>query len=71
MLNRWNSVASSKNDDGTISFITIDPTRDGFEIVKAERNGNCALIIREGQHEYVLVKQARQGNPDASSAPSN
>jgi len=30
----WKSaVASRKNDDGTISFITVDPTIDGFEFV--------------------------------------
>ncbi len=51
----WKStVATRKNDDGTISFITIDPTRSGFEFVKAERNGKRALIIRDGQHEYVF-----------------
>ncbi|MFZ0592296.1 MAG: serine hydrolase domain-containing protein [Bryobacteraceae bacterium] len=51
----WKSaVASRKNDDGTISFITIEPTRRGFEFVKAERNGKRALIIRDGQHEYVF-----------------
>ncbi|MGA8026670.1 MAG: serine hydrolase [Bryobacteraceae bacterium] len=54
-FNGWKSaVASRKNDDGTISFITIDPTRSGFEFVKAERNGKRALIIRDGQHEYVF-----------------
>jgi hypothetical protein len=53
----WKSaVASRKNDDGTISFITIDPTRRGFEFVKAERNGKRALIIRDGQHEYVFTE---------------
>jgi CubicO group peptidase (beta-lactamase class C family) len=51
----WKStVASRKNDDGTISFITIDPTRKGFEFVKAERNGKRSLVIRDGQHEYVF-----------------
>jgi CubicO group peptidase (beta-lactamase class C family) len=55
MFNGWKStVASRKNDDGSISFITIDPTRAGFEFVKAERDGKRALIIRDGQHEYVL-----------------
>ncbi len=54
-FNGWKSaVASRKNDDGTISFITIDPTRRGFEFVKAERNGKRALIIRDGQHQYVF-----------------
>jgi hypothetical protein len=35
----WTSaVASRKNDDGTISFITIDPTQRGFEFVEAEQS---------------------------------
>jgi CubicO group peptidase (beta-lactamase class C family) len=55
MFKGWKStVASRKNDDGTISFITIDPTRAGFEFVKTERDGKRALIIRDGQHEYVF-----------------
>ena len=30
----WKSeVASRKNDDGTVSFITMDPTNMGFEFV--------------------------------------
>ena len=53
----WKSlVASRKNDDGTISFITIDPTNDGFEFVQSERNGKRALIIRDGQHEYTFTE---------------
>ncbi len=53
----WKSaVASRKNDDGTLSFITIDPTRSGFEFVRADRNGKRALIIRDGQHEYVFTE---------------
>jgi CubicO group peptidase (beta-lactamase class C family) len=55
------SVASRKNDDGTISFITIDPTRRGFEFVKAERDGKRALIIRDGQHEYVFNEMSSGG----------
>src|SRR6202453_2759314 len=36
-LGEWKSrVASRKNDDGTISFITIDPGTDGFEFVVGE-----------------------------------
>lgn len=51
----WKStVASRKNDDGTVSFITIDPSVMGFEFVVAERSGKRALIIRDGQHEYVF-----------------
>ena len=55
----WKSaVASRKNDDGTISFITIDPTNEGFEFVVAERAGKRVLIIRDGQHEYVFTEVA-------------
>ncbi|HET7873451.1 MAG TPA: serine hydrolase domain-containing protein, partial [Terriglobales bacterium] len=55
----WKSkVASRKNDDGTISFITIDPTNDGFEFVVGERSGKRVLIIRDGQHEYVFTETA-------------
>jgi len=53
----WRSaVATRKNDDGTISFMTIDPGLDGFEFVETKRNGQRALIIREGQHEYTFTE---------------
>ena len=55
----WRStVASRKNDDGTTSFITIDPTNGGFEFVVGERGGKRVLIIRDGQHEYVFTETA-------------
>jgi CubicO group peptidase (beta-lactamase class C family) len=55
----WKStVASRKNDDGTISFITIDPATMGFEFVAGERDGKRVLIIRDGQHEYVFNETA-------------
>jgi len=53
----WRSrMASRKNDDGTLSFISIDPTNDGFEFVAATRAGKRALVIRDGQHEYVYTE---------------
>ena len=53
----WKStVASRKNDDGTISFITIDPAVGGFEFVAGERGGKRVLVIRDGQHEYVFTE---------------
>jgi CubicO group peptidase (beta-lactamase class C family) len=55
----WKStVASRKNDDGTISFITIAPAVAGFEFVVGERGGKRVLIIRDGQHEYVFNEAA-------------
>jgi CubicO group peptidase (beta-lactamase class C family) len=51
----WKSaVASRKNDDGTISFITVDPTLSGFEFVLADKDGKRRLILRDAQHEYVF-----------------
>ncbi len=53
----WNSaVASHKNDDGTLSFITVDPAVMGFEFVMGERDGKRTLTTRDGQHEYVYVE---------------
>jgi hypothetical protein len=57
-VGEWEStVASRKNDDGTISFITIDPTIAGFEFVVTEKAGKRALVIRDAQHEYVFLEE--------------
>jgi len=56
---KWHSaVASRRNDDGTTSFISIDPTVDGFTFVVGDRDGKRALIIRDAQHEYAFVEAA-------------
>jgi CubicO group peptidase (beta-lactamase class C family) len=58
---KWSSaVASRRNDDGTLSFISIDPTVDGFTFVVGERDGKRALIIRDAQHEYPFIETAAQ-----------
>ena len=58
-VGEWKSVvASRKNDDGTISFITIDPTLAGFEFVVADQDGKRRLITRDAQHEYVFTEEA-------------
>jgi CubicO group peptidase (beta-lactamase class C family) len=54
----WRSaVASRRNDDGTTSFISIDPTIGGFNFVVSERDGKRALIVRDAQHEYAFVER--------------
>jgi CubicO group peptidase (beta-lactamase class C family) len=56
---KWrSSVASRKNDDGTTSFISIDPTINGLNFVVGEQDGKRALIIRDAQHEYAFVESA-------------
>jgi len=58
-LGEWKSrVASRKNDDGTTSFITIDPGTDGFEFVVGQHAGKRVLTIRDGQHEYTFTESA-------------
>ena len=53
----WKSaVASRKNDDGSISFITVDPSVNGFEFVVGEMSGKRILTLRDGQHEYVFTE---------------
>jgi CubicO group peptidase (beta-lactamase class C family) len=54
----WKSaVASRKNDDGSISFVTIDPAVGGFEFVVGDKDGKRTLTIRDGQHEYIFTEE--------------
>jgi CubicO group peptidase (beta-lactamase class C family) len=50
-------VASKKNPDGTISFVTIVPGLTGLELVAGEASGTKTLTMRDGQHEYVFIAQ--------------
>jgi hypothetical protein len=56
----WNGgesqMATRKNDDGTISFVTADPPLSGLELVNAERDGKRCLTLRDAQHEYVFTE---------------
>jgi len=53
----WSSaVASRHNDDGTTSFITIDPAIDGLDFVVGTTGSKSTLTTRDGQHTYVFVE---------------
>jgi CubicO group peptidase (beta-lactamase class C family) len=53
----WKSeVASRKNDDDTLSYVTISPGVDGFEFVVADGQGSRALVLRDAQHEYKFTQ---------------
>jgi CubicO group peptidase (beta-lactamase class C family) len=53
----WNShVATRKNEDGTTSMYTVDPSVDGFEFVIGTRAGKRTLTVRDGQHEYEYIE---------------
>ena len=61
----WRSaVASRKNDDGTVSFRTIDPGVGGFEFVVS----GSTLVVRDSQHEYVFKPQT--STPSANRSPA-
>jgi CubicO group peptidase (beta-lactamase class C family) len=53
----WKSeVASRKNPDGTMSFITIAPGARGFELTMGSRPKRT-LTMRDAQHEYVFEER--------------
>jgi CubicO group peptidase (beta-lactamase class C family) len=51
----WKSpMASRKNDDGTVSFLPLEPSLGWFSLVAGTRDGKRVLVVRDGQHEYVF-----------------
>ena len=54
----WKSaVASRRNPDGTLSFLTIDPGVSGFEFVVGAPGDKRTLVTRDAQHEYVFEER--------------
>jgi CubicO group peptidase (beta-lactamase class C family) len=52
------TVASRHNDDGTLSFVTIDPAMEGLNFVVGSSAGKRTLTTRDGQHTYVFTEIA-------------
>ena len=53
----WKSeVATRRERDGSVTFITISPGMDGFELIpgKGEKR---TLTVRDAQHEYVFAEK--------------
>lgn len=48
-------ISSRKNEDGTISLVSIDPELLGIEWVIGTQNGKSVLTVRDSQHEYIFV----------------
>jgi hypothetical protein len=52
----WKSeMATRKNSDGTISFLTIAPGLAGFEFVVGS-GARRTLVARDAQHEYTFTE---------------
>ncbi len=55
-FDHWHSeVALRKNEDGTQSYMTIDPGIGGVELVRDDQAPRPTLILRDAQHEYRFV----------------
>lgn len=54
----WSSeVATRRSTRGGITFVTISPGEDGFELDVADRPGQRRLVIRDAQQEYVFAEE--------------
>lgn len=47
-------VATMPQPDGSLAFVTIDPQSIGFMFIRADKDGERKLVVRDGQHEYVF-----------------
>jgi CubicO group peptidase (beta-lactamase class C family) len=53
----WKSpIATRKNPDGTVSFVTAVTGLEGFEFVAGSANGKRTLTLRDAQHEYAFTE---------------
>ena len=63
----WRSeVASRRNPDGTVSFLTITPGVLGFEFVVG-KGDTRTLTVRDAQHEYVFRESEPPSSPRAAT----
>jgi CubicO group peptidase (beta-lactamase class C family) len=54
----WRSeVATRKDSDGKITFMTIVPGVDGFEFIAGAAGGTRTLTLRDAQHEYLFTER--------------
>jgi len=50
-------MATQKNADGTVSFVTISPGLIGLPLVAGTSGGKRTLVVRDAQHEYVFTEK--------------
>jgi CubicO group peptidase (beta-lactamase class C family) len=50
-------VASRRNPDGTVSFLTTIPGFDGLEFVVGKGSDRRTLLFRDAQHEYTFAEK--------------
>jgi len=65
----WRSeMASRRNPDGTVSFLTTSPGVAGFEFVVGGGNART-LTVRDAQHEYVFSETGAPAPQRAAGPP--
>ena len=53
----WTSeLATRRNDDASVSLVTIDPQVEGVEFVIGKDGAKRTLTTRDGQHTYVFTE---------------
>jgi CubicO group peptidase (beta-lactamase class C family) len=58
----WKSeVATRRENDGTITFVTIAPGIDGLELIPGAGEKKT-LTVRDAQHEYVFAETMQNGH---------
>jgi CubicO group peptidase (beta-lactamase class C family) len=58
----WKSeVATRRENDGTITFVTIAPGIDGLELIPGGGEKKT-LTVRDAQHEYVFAETMQNGH---------
>lgn len=50
-------VATRRNDDGSLSYITVDPALIGLDFQPGVKDGKRILTTRDGQHVYVFTER--------------
>lgn len=51
----WSSeMATRRNQDGSVTFVTISPGADGYEFTVADQPGERRLVISDAQHAYAF-----------------
>ena len=65
----WRSeIATRRNPDGTVSFVTISPGLLGFEFVVGAGDART-LTVRDAQHEYVFRESPSTEPRGAGATP--
>jgi hypothetical protein len=52
-------MATRKNLDGTLSFVTIAPGLTGLDLVVGSKDGKRTLTTRDAQHEFVFTETGK------------